>query len=198
MNATVAVYWDHLENTYGPLACAPHGGDPDYAFACSYTLTFLPIVHLLTASWLFMTTYRDTQLFRQSKASGIASSSRVSRYRSNSSRVVQNSNQNANGANPTGSFGSLQAQKLSWFGQQLTHGGHLGLVVGLVSLLRAIGFLLSGCGTSHSADELRGQLGDGFCESCVANFNHKVQEIQCPCCVYLFNICKQAYAKRTN
>jgi hypothetical protein len=151
MNATV--YWDNLETTHGPLVCAPIGGDPSYAFVCSYTLSFLPAIQILTALWLFYTTYQGVRLFRWSKVNNTTQTRSMKR----GTQVA------APGESSQKSF-RIKAKRLSQVGENLTHGAQLALVVGALTLFRSLALLLSGCGTSYPVEETRGLVGDGFCE----------------------------------
>jgi hypothetical protein len=163
MSNVTVVYWDNLEATHGPLVCAPNGGDPDYAFVCAYTLTFLPPVHLITALWLFATTYQELQLFRWTKFE-TKTPSRIG-SRPNGTLASSNGDSSQGGHSPKPRKRRLGDGMLSRYGgKKLSHGGRIALVVGVLSLSRGVGLILSGLGTSHAIEELRGKIGDGFCK----------------------------------
>jgi hypothetical protein len=163
MTNNATVYWDHLENTHGPLACAPNGGDPHYAFVCSYTLSFISSMHVLIALSLFYTTYQGVRMTNKSK-SGRQLPPRVANQSKGSIAVlVPRQTQTGSNVSRRGSL-AQQAVRVSKFGDSLSYGAQLALVVGLLSLARGSGLILSGLGTSHSIHEFRGQVGDGCCK----------------------------------
>jgi hypothetical protein len=57
-----SIYWDNLEVNDAPLVCSPNGGDPDYAFVCSYTLDYIACLCVLNAAWFLRSAYRKCRL----------------------------------------------------------------------------------------------------------------------------------------
>jgi hypothetical protein len=60
-----SIYWDNLEPNHAPLVCSPNGGDPDYAFVCSYTLDYIAYLLVLNAAWFVRSAYRKCRLTRR-------------------------------------------------------------------------------------------------------------------------------------
>jgi hypothetical protein len=203
----VTIYWDLLETTYGPLVCDPNHGDPDYVFVCSLALRVAPSVHILTGLWLFYTVYQYTKLLKLNKVNDPS----VGRSASRNARtlVMGNESQAENSSRFVEiRFSRLRGaqQQLSQFGEHLTHGAQVYLVLGALSLSRSASLVLSGCGTSHPVDEFRGLLGDGFCK-CTAKqtfffcnrgystHTHNPtlgQLLNTTCCIYVYCLLSQS------
>jgi hypothetical protein len=139
MNNTL-LYWDHLQRHHGQaLVCASIGGDPDYAFVCAYVTQFLGVVGVLSGI---------ASLFAMHE--NIVSTNAMDEITSETTTSAPK--RNARTRNP----------RRIW--KSIPNDAYLALILSIVSLSGSLSFLLSGAGTSHSIDEFRGQLGDGFCK----------------------------------
>jgi hypothetical protein len=152
------LYWDHLQPQAGQaLACAPNGGDEDYAVICGYVIYFLGSMMLINGIWFFKTVHQHFVLLLKQSDLGTkrGSSSMTQKFDFKGSSLRENRR--------IGGLKGVRKLQKAW--KHLPNDAYIAMVLGVSNMSAGIAYLLSGGGTSHSVDELRGVFGDGFCKS---------------------------------
>jgi hypothetical protein len=165
-----SIYWDNLDPGYSgaPLACAPHGGDPNYASVCQYTNQLSPVVTLLNALWFFYSAHQQVLLVKQSQS------------HTPGTPGMQSPIQTASSTNKAKSWNFRKFPGLIMkFVSAVPPGARVSIVLGVSTLCSSLWSFIGGSGTAYAPEALRGLLGDTLGESfCGA------QSIVCVACEF--------------